>query len=157
MKTCQLIFFLALTIDVQSQINYHDVTSVHTQFKRIEIIRLPGGADMLEGLHRAVKENNIRNGVILVGIGSVTDYHYHVVASSSLPPKNKFSKASSPMDVVSVQGYIFDERVHAHISLSDENSVVGGHLEPGTKILTFLILTIGVLPDELNLKEYDRY
>jgi predicted DNA-binding protein with PD1-like motif len=61
------------------------------------------------------------------------------------------------MDLVSVQGYILNGRVHAHIALSDENSVVGGHLEKGTKALTFFIITIGVLPDNLNLENLDSY
>jgi predicted DNA-binding protein with PD1-like motif len=112
---------------------------------------------MLKGLHKAVKEKNIKNGVILAGIGSVTDYHYHVISSRELPPSNEFAQAAVPMDLVSVQGYILGERVHAHISLADENSVVGGHLEPGTKALTFLIITIGVLPEDLIIENLDSY
>jgi hypothetical protein len=41
--------------------------------------------------------------------------------------------------------------------LSDENSVIGGHLEPGTKALTFFIITIGVLPDDLDIEYLDNY
>ena len=61
------------------------------------------------------------------------------------------------MDLIAVQGYILNGRVHAHITLADENSVVGGHLEPGTKALTFFIITIGVLPDDLDLENLDWY
>ncbi|UCG28535.1 MAG: DUF296 domain-containing protein, partial [Bacteroidales bacterium] len=89
--------------------------------------------------------------------GSVTDYHFHVVSDKNLPPAEEFPKASVAMDLVSVQGYILNGRVHAHIALSDENSVVGGHLEPGTKALTFFILSIGILPDELEIENLDRY
>lgn len=112
---------------------------------------------MLEGLNQYTEEKNVKNAVIIAGIGSVTDYHFHVVSSSSLPPANEFSKASVAMDLVSLQGYIFNGRVHAHIALSDENSVIGGHLEPGTKALTFFILTVGVLPDELEIENFDKY
>jgi len=62
-----------------------------------------------------------------------------------------------PMDLISVQGYILNGRVHAHIALSDANSVVGGHLESGTKALTFFIITIGVLPDSLKIDNLDNY
>jgi predicted DNA-binding protein with PD1-like motif len=48
-------------------------------------------------------------------------------------------KASVRTDLISVQGYILNGLIHAHITLSDENSVIYGHLEPGTKTLTFLI------------------
>ncbi|OQC43969.1 MAG: hypothetical protein BWX60_00859 [Candidatus Marinimicrobia bacterium ADurb.Bin030] len=61
------------------------------------------------------------------------------------------------MDLISVQGYILNGRVHAHIALSDANSVVGGHLESGTKALTFFIITIGVLPDSLKIDNLDNY
>lgn len=149
------LFMIAFNIDAQDK--FPDVHTVSSEFERIEIIRLKNGTDMLEGLNRAVKEKNIKNGVILAGIGSVTDYHYHVVSSRTLPPSNEYAQAAVPMDVVAVQGYIFNERVHAHISLADENSVVGGHLEPGTKALTFLIITIGILPDDLKIEDLDSY
>jgi predicted DNA-binding protein with PD1-like motif len=79
------------------------------------------------------------------------------VSDKNLPPAEEFPKASVPMDLVSVQGYILNGRVHAHIALSDENSVVGGHLETGTKALTFFIITIGILPDSLDIENLDNY
>jgi predicted DNA-binding protein with PD1-like motif len=115
------------------------------------------GTDMLEGLDQYIKDNDITNAVILAGIGSVTDYHFHVVSDKNLPPSEEFPAASVPMDLVAVQGYIFNKRVHAHITLSDEHSAVGGHLEPGTRALTFFILTIGVLPDDLDMEGLDSY
>ena len=128
-----------------------------SEFERIEIVRLRSGVDLLEGLKEAVSSRKIKNGVILAGIGAVTDYHYHVVTSKNLPPDEEYPKASVPMDLISVQGYILNGRVHAHIALSDANSVVGGHLESGTKALTFFIITIGVLPDSLKLDNLDNY
>lgn len=157
MKNIFFIIFLTLSFTLTAQSEYPDVFVASSEFERIEIIRLQNGTDMLEGLNRAVKENNIKNGVILAGIGSVTDYHYHVVSSRELPPSNEFAQAAVPMDVVSVQGYIFNERIHAHISLADVNSVMGGHLEPGTKVLTFLIITIGILPDDVDIENFDSY
>lgn len=133
------------------------VQTQSSKFDRIEIIRMKPGTDMLEGLKSVVKNENIKNAVILSGIGSVTDYHYHVVTDKNLPPAEEYPQASVAMDLTSVQGYILNGRVHAHITLADENSVVGGHLEPGTKALTFFIITIGVLPDSLNLGDLDNY
>jgi predicted DNA-binding protein with PD1-like motif len=115
------------------------------------------GTDLLEGLETVAAEKNIKNAVILSGIGSVTDYHYHVVSDKNLPPAEEDPSASVAMDLVSIQGYILKGRIHAHISLSDENSVVGGHLESGTKALTFFIITIGVLPDDIEIENFDNY
>lgn len=134
-----------------------DVQVITTEFKRIEIVRMRSGTDLLEGLNKAVKERKIKNAVILTGIGSVTDYHFHVVSDRNLPPAEEFPQASVAKDLTSVQGYILNGKVHAHITLSDENSVIGGHLEPGTKALTFFIVTIGVLPDELDIAHFDNF
>ncbi len=156
----KLIIVLQLIIlgfPVFSQDEMPKVFSVTSQFERIEVVRMRSGTDMLEGLKIFVEEKNIKNAVILSGIGSVTDYHYHVVSDKNLPPASEYPKASVPMDLIAVQGYIFNERIHAHITLADENSVVGGHLEPGTKALTFFILTVGVLPDDLQLETFDSY
>jgi predicted DNA-binding protein with PD1-like motif len=144
-------------IKCYSQEKILDVHVVTSEFERIEIIRIRSGTDLLAGLKEAVRQRNIKNAVILAGIGSVTDYHFHVVSDKNLPPAEEFPKASAPKDLISVQGYILNERVHAHITLSDENSVIGGHLEPGTKALTFFIVTIGVLPDELDIEFLDNY
>lgn len=157
MKKISLLLWLGLSLAVQAQEKEPEIQSVTSGFDRIEIIRMKPGTDMLEGLNMFVGEKSINNAVILAGIGSVTDYHYHVVTDRNLPPAQEYPKASVAMDLVSVQGYILNGRVHAHIALSDENSVVGGHLEQGTKALTFFIITLGILPDSLNIQNYDSY
>jgi len=154
---CLIVSFFLLGITAYSQDKEPEVQVVTSELKRIEIIRMRSGMDLLEGLNKAVKEKKLKNAVILAGIGSVTDYHFHVVSDKNLPPANQFTKASVPKDLTSVQGYILNGRVHAHITLADENSVVGGHLEPGTKALTFAIITIGVLSDELEIERFDKY
>lgn len=154
------VVFIALILicaSIEAQEKDLKIRSLKSGFDRIEIIQMKPGTDMLEGLNTVIEEKKIKNAVILAGIGSVTDYHYHVVSDRNLPPAQEFPKASVAMDLVSVQGYILNGRIHAHISLSDENSMVGGHLEKGTKALTFFIITIGILPDSLDIKNLDSY
>ena len=158
MKKAVLLFsFFLLLITVNGQDKYPEVFTVSTEFERIEIIRIQSGFDFLEAFKTAIQEKSIKNAVILSGIGSISAYHYHVVSDKNLPPAEEYPKASVPMDLTSVQGYILNRRIHAHITLADENSVVGGHLESGTKALTFIIVTIGVLPDELEIDNFDNY
>ena len=157
MKKIILTCFFVSSLSLFAQENMQDVYSITSQFDRIEIVRMRTGTDLLEGLNQFVEQKDIKNAVILSGIGSVTDYHFHVVSDKNLPPAEEFPKASVAKDLIAVQGYIFNGRVHAHITLSDENSVIGGHLEPGTKALTFFILTIGVLTDNLELENLDNY
>jgi predicted DNA-binding protein with PD1-like motif len=158
MKATIILFFFILSQCIYAQEeNTSSIDITTSKFERIEIIKLESGTDMLEGLNNAVKEKKIKNAVILAGIGSVTDYHFHVVSDRNLPPANEFTSASSAMDLIAVQGYILNGRVHAHITLADENSALGGHLEPGTKALTFIIITMGVLPDSLSIEHLDSY
>ncbi len=157
MKNSVFVLWLAFSCSLQAQEGFPDVYSLSSRFERIEIVRLGTGTDMLEGLNRFVDDKNVRNAVILAGIGSVTDYRVHVVSDKNLPPAHEYPKASVAMDLVGVQGYILNGRVHAHITLADENSMVGGHLEQGTRALTFFILTIGMLPDDLEIGQLDRY
>ena len=157
MKGTALLIGIFMASTAYAQNPYPRVHAVTTQFERIEIVRIASGVDILEGLGQAIKEKDIENAVILAGIGSVTDYHYHVVSDKNLPPAEEYPKASVAMDLTSVQGYVLNGRIHAHMTLSDENSVVGGHIEPGTKALTFFVLTLGVLPDDLVLSDYDKF
>jgi predicted DNA-binding protein with PD1-like motif len=157
MRKIYYLLFCLIPVICSSQEKLPDIDIITANFERIEIIRMRSGTDMLEGLKSAVKKKNIVNGVILSGIGSVTDYHFHVVTDKKLPPGQEYPKASVAMDLIAVQGYILNKRVHAHITLSDENSVIGGHLEAGTKALTFFIITIGVLPEELHIENLDKY
>ena len=157
MKKIALLIMILPVLKLGAQEKDPQIRSISSQFQRIEIVRMRSGTDMLDGLKSFVSEKKVRNGVILAGIGSVSQYHYHVVSDANLPPAEEFPKASVAMDLVSVQGYILDGRVHAHISLSDENSMVGGHLESGTKALTFFIITVGVLPDDLDMGDLDNY
>jgi hypothetical protein len=41
------------------------------------------------------------------------------------------------------------------MTLANADKSFGGHLEPGTTVFTFAIVTIGVLPDNLDMKQFD--
>jgi len=126
------------------------------QFDRIVVVRFKYQTDLLPALERVVKEQMIHNAAILSAAGSVRSYHYHVVSNTTLPSKNIFVKNSeAPADIVSMNGYIIDGRVHAHITFADPDKAFGGHLEPGTEVFTFAIVTIGVFKDGIDLSRID--
>jgi len=134
--------------------------AVHTMtghFTRIVVVRLKNDADMLEGLKTAVAQEKIRNAVILSGAGSLTSYHVHVVSNTAFPPTNAFIKGAGPYDLLTTTGYIIDSRVHAHIAFSNTQKVLGGHLEPGTRVFTFAVIALGVLDESASLERFDDY
>jgi predicted DNA-binding protein with PD1-like motif len=126
-----------------------------TQFERIVLVRLTYGSDLLEGLRRAVTEERIKSAVILNGLGSLKSYHVHSVSNTELPSTNVFMKGEGPFDLTAVSGYVIDGRVHAHVTFADQRTALGGHLEPGTVAFTFAIVTLGVLPDDVDLTRLD--
>ena len=130
--------------------------SIPTQFERVLVLRFKYDTDLLAGLEQAVKQNKIRNGVILNGFGSVRNYQVHQVSNRTLPSKNMFVKdAGAPADIAGMSGFVLNGRLHPHITLSNPEKAFGGHLEPGTNVFTFAVVTIGVLPDSLDLEHLD--
>ena len=133
-----------------------DVYAVSSQFERVLVLRFKYQTDLLAGLEKMVKEHKIRNGVILSAIGSVRNYQIHQVSNRTFPSKNPFVKdTTGPADIAGMNGFIMGGKLHPHITLASPDKAFGGHLEPGTEVFTFAIVTIGVLPDNLDLTKLD--
>ena len=133
---------------------------ISTKINEIKIIRLDPDMDLFLELQKYVKDNKIKNAVILNGVGSSKSYSYHVVASTvstpEIRPKLIFPKETDKaLDIVSIQGFVLDGRVHAHIIYSDEKISFGGHLEEGVILLTFAIVTIGIIDDN-DISKWDK-
>jgi len=132
------------------------VIPIRGEFDHILVLRYKYKSDLLLGLKKSVKEEGILNGVILSGIGSVTNYHIHSVSNSEFPSQNIYIRdPDAPADLASMNGYIVDGRVHAHVTLTNEDGAFGGHLEEGTTIFTFAIVTIGVFKEGIDLSRVD--
>ena len=127
-----------------------------TDIKRVIMVRINPGDDVLLGMRQVVKEKGIKNGAILTGFGSVRHSHFHVVMSNDLPPAESYPKSEQPLDVCAVGGMILDGKVHAHITFSDERNGFGGHLEEGCLALTFVNMSIADLGD-VKIKDWDTF
>ena len=133
-----------------------DVIAIKGQFDRVLVLRFKFKTDLLSGLEKIVKEEKLKNAVILSGAGSVRGYHLHQVSNRDFPSKNMYEKDPiAPADVISMNGYIIDGKIHAHMTLATPDKAFGGHLEPGTEVFTFAIVTIGVLNDGADLSRAD--
>ncbi len=103
-----------------------------------------------------VKQQNIKNAVILAGAGSVRNYQVHSVTNRAFPSKDTFVKdPTAPADLVSMNGCVINGEVHAHVTLANPEHAFGGHLEPGTNVFTFAIVTLGVFADGVDLSRID--
>ena len=109
---------------------------------RFVALRLDPGEDVLLSLRAAVEEQAFRNAAILSGVGSLGRYHVHVVKTTNMPPGNTFIQGEGPFDILSVTGLVVDGAVHAHITFSNSEMAMGGHLEEGCRVLTFAVVVM---------------
>ncbi len=125
-------------------------TQVSTS-NRLILVRLNPKDDVLASIRAAVREQGIRNGIIISGVGSLNRYRVHVVNKPVLPTEDVFFEGEGPFDILTVTGMILDGRVHAHITFSNTERAMGGHLEEGCTVLTFAVIVIADTPDaEIN-------
>ncbi len=147
------------TVEDDSKANSDKVPEVYAtsgEFRRVVVLRFKYQADLLAGIEKMVKEQKIKNAVFLSGIGSLTGYHIHSVSNREFPSKNTFVKdPTAPADIISMNGYVIDGRVHAHMTLANEEKSFGGHVEPGNTVFTFAIITLGVFNDSVDLSKVD--
>jgi predicted DNA-binding protein with PD1-like motif len=128
---------------------------VSGNFERVLVFRFKYDTDLLAGMEKLIKEQKIRNGVVLSGIGALRNYATHHVSNRTLPNKVMVEKdPTTSADIISMNGYIVDGKLHAHMTLATEGKAFGGHLDPGNKVFIYAIVTIGVLPDSLDLSKF---
>jgi predicted DNA-binding protein with PD1-like motif len=133
-----------------------DVYAISGKFDRVLVLRFKFDTDLLAGIEKMVKQEKIRNAVILAAAGSVRGYQVHQVSNRTFPSKNMYEKdPTAPADLISMNGYVIDGAVHAHMTLANPEEAFGGHLEPGTSVFTFAIVTLGVFDNSVDLSRMD--
>ncbi|MBV9084143.1 MAG: DNA-binding protein [Acidobacteriaceae bacterium] len=133
-----------------------DVYATTGHFDRIVIFRFKYDADLLAGMQQMVQQQNIRNAVILSALGSVRGYQIHQVSNRTFPSRDTFvANPTAPADIIGMNGYIIDGRIHAHMTMANPDKAFGGHLESGTKVFTFAVITVGVLNDGVDISRID--
>ena len=125
-----------------------DVYPITGHFDRVVVLRFKYKTDLLAGMELMVKQEHIRNGVILSGVGSVRGYQIHQVSNRTMPSHDTFEKnPTQSADLVSMNGFVINGRIHAHMTLGTPEKAIAGHLEPGTTVFTFAVVAIGVMND----------
>jgi predicted DNA-binding protein with PD1-like motif len=133
-----------------------DAYAISGHFDRIVIFRFKYKTDLLAGMEKLVKQQRIRNAVILSAAGSVRGYQVHQVSNRTFPSQDTYVKnPTAPADLISMNGYVINGRIHAHMTLANPDKAFGGHLEPGTEVFTFAIVTLGVLDQSVDLSRID--
>ena len=103
----------------------------------IVVVRLAYGDLLLESLQEICRREKIRNGVILTGFGSLTDFSVSGVRGAAFPPRRFYNRRRPRgVEIIAMSGVIADYHVHCHIVLCAEPGAFGGHLEEGCRVLS---------------------
>jgi len=103
---------------------------------RIFILRLDQGDFVLEKINELIKKEDIKNGVVLSGIGTLDNCTLHMVTSIGYPPVEHFETwDKKPLELSSIEGFIANGKPHLHCVVSDHEKAYSGHLEEGCRVL----------------------
>jgi hypothetical protein len=99
--------------------------------RKLWIVRLDPGEDVLLSLKRFIRENGIQQGAVVSGYGTLSKVSLHWVTHNRFPTNNKFEEWEGGIEVTGVNGMIVGGEPHIHFTASTPQGAFGGHLEEG--------------------------
>jgi hypothetical protein len=99
--------------------------------KRVHILRVDPGEDLLASIEGFVQEAGIRQAVVLGGYGTLAAYHLHWVTHNRIPTENHFRRGEGGIEILAMNGLVVEGQPHVHVALATPDGAFGGHLEPG--------------------------
>ena len=103
---------------------------------QIVVIGIAPGEMLLETIEKAIADNDIQNGAVVSGIGTLKTCQLHYIKDTEFPPTDVFHTLEKPLELLSVSGIIADGQPHLHVVVScGEDEVFAGHLEPNSEVL----------------------
>ena len=120
-------------------------------------IGIKPGEMLLESIKEAIKQQNIKNGVVISGIGTLKTCQLHHITHTGFPPDNRFFTINKPLELSSINGIIADGEPHLHtvVSFADEE-VYSGHLENNSEVLYLAEVAILVFNDFKMTRYLDK-
>ena len=70
------------------------------------ILSLEPDEKLLESIQEVVSSHDIRNGIVVSGVGTLKRCHLHYVNTTTFPPENKFYVIEKPLEIGSISGVI---------------------------------------------------
>ena len=103
------------------------------------LVRLDPGERLLEGLRDVIRAEGIRQGLVVSGIGTLSDCRLHQ-AIAGYPPNlmtrhQEYLELKGSYEIASIQGIIADGEPHLHITVCEGSQTIAGHLEDGCVVM----------------------
>ena len=113
---------------------------------KIHYLHLSKGDDVLDCLRAMLREKDIRNGIVLTGIGTLNECQMHGVVTPEMPAKDDyFGWKGVPIEMAALSGIIADYEPHLHMVVTlygKERVTYCGHIESGCKVLCLAEISI---------------
>lgn len=104
---------------------------------RVVVLRLNRGDLLRECIEEAIKALQIQDGTLVCGYGTLDNCTLHMIRTTDVfPAQEDFPHWENyPLELVSMTGVIADGIPHIHAVVSDKGHAIGGHLEPGCRVV----------------------
>lgn len=113
---------------------------------KLYYLHLKKDEDVLLEVRRFIEEKQIKNGVVVSGIGTLSSCSWHGVVTAQLPARDEFYVLDKePMELAALTGVIADGEPHLHmcvLSYGTSKQMICGHIEPGCKVLCLAEIAI---------------
>jgi uncharacterized protein len=101
--------------------------------KRVHIVRIDPGEDVLCSLREFLQKASMRQGIVVGGYGTLAAHHLHWVTRNRIPSENIFRRAEAGIEILGMSGLVVDGEPHIHVTLATPTGAYGGHMEEGCK------------------------
>jgi uncharacterized protein len=110
------------------------------------LVRFDPGELLLEGLRDVIRAEGIRMGLVVSGIGTLSDCRVHQSVAGYSPNlltrHQDYLEFTGCYEIAAIQGIIADGDPHLHITLCEGSRTVAGHLEERCKVMTLAEVAI---------------
>ncbi|MEM8505810.1 MAG: PPC domain-containing DNA-binding protein [Cyanobacteria bacterium P01_D01_bin.1] len=121
------------------------------QLFKTTALRLSPGTDIRRFLEGFAKQQEIKAGVILGAVGSLS------VSCLRFAGKDVHTELVGKHEVLSLSGMLSDEGVHLHMSVANsDGECKGGHVVYGCIVYTTLEIAIALLPNTKFQRSFDE-
>ena len=102
-------------------------TITEAELGRVIILSFELGELLLEGTREKLKELDVKNAVLVSGIGTFSKARFHRITNG----KTEYPTVEGPMELSSVSGIVANGQPHFHMTFADLEKTYAGHLEDG--------------------------
>ena len=111
--------------------------------KKFWVVRIDPGEDVLISLKSFIKEEGIKQGVVVMGYGTLAKVSQHWVCHNRWPPENNYHEWEGGIEIMSMNGMIVEGQPHIHFTASTIAGAFGGHMEEGC--ICYVLCEVGIV------------